>query len=1370
MSHQLSLVVIARDEQEFIAACLQSALNVVDEIIVVDTGSTDETAEIARECGAKVIQYAWNDDFAAARNAGADAATGDWLLILDADERLAPNSAETIRKALRNGSFALGMLPLHHADRMGVATQSIISGKNRHGQPVLVPRLVRADARWDGVVHESVGEWLLKTKGTTQQIDAHIVHFGNIRSIRESRGKDQRNLRLLRRRCLTHPEDVVSRTYLARELIRIGDGTNARVEIETAWHDLCRHRNEGKITESIVALATARAFCLYQDQQYHRVIDTTQQAKAWGAEHPNLYFLEGISLEHLAVDNIGHLRAAQASLTAAMDLNDQTFAEEVMPGATSWAAATALGIVLIRLNEPQKALALFEEAIAGQPTYLAGQIGRIEAMVECGKAVEALAEIEPLLQDKIPDGWIVAAMAAVAMGEFASVPSFLQPAKAAKGIPFLSPHRKSILKRLQQLETALYTLGAMGMGAAHPANTKRSDEALQLGEQSLREKDLNRAADLYLEALQHSPLSAHAWSNLGTCMHAAGDTDTAQFLFSMAVEMEPTLVDPRLNLAEVLFASGSTAVAVQQVRIVLEQQPQHAGAAELLCRWGIEGHRGPRVLIVPPAQAQEASGIKAKWMRSFLQNAGCAIHNLLPELAKKIRAPLMREWIIGADVDAIIIHSDGIGAETVTETASELGIPVIPVDSTAQSVAQTIDINASQQSDEIQTIVASIDEAFLKRAQKPVQETPETSTKKRYSPLLSVIIPTYNRHDKLLQLLDQLSLQDLEPSLFEVIVIDDGSSIPVSDAIGIQDRPYSFQLLRQSNAGPARARNQAIEHATGTFALILNDDALINTENLRLHLIAQLENEQPEAVLGSFDFIPESQTKPFVALLQHTDLLFGYNDMKAGELYGPECFWTCNISLPIHLIREVGGFDEAYKEAICEDVELGLRLFKATGLKVRYRPDIVALHDHDMDIERYEKRQFKLGWYTLMTHKKHPDMTTILNEFEANSDNPMDAIRLQVEHQTEEIARASIRIRDLQNRTLPDVPGSLRWNTAVKSLHASVATIGKYHSRRGMVASDTQMDTAKITASTDMTSQLTSIIMPNMNGFPHVVHAVESLRHHTPEPVELIVVDNGSTDGSLQWLQQQPDVTIRAMGTNVGAPAARNRGLELARGESIVFCDNDVIFTPKWRSILIDHLQQWPDIGMVGPMTDYVIGRQKVHDSVGCEENLDAFAQRFHALHKGNHFYSSRLILFFVMARRELIETIGGIDERYGRWGFEDDDLSIRVTRAGFRQRVAADCFIRHVGSQTSKTAKIDYDQLLLENWKVFKERWGFDPALPYGTAYPVEQALNLPWDPERDVIPFRTTDVIPQELQLTSHTARSSSEKDRLDLSAVAS
>ena len=142
MSHQLSLVVIARDEQEFIAACLQSALNVVDEIIVVDTGSTDETAEIARECGAKVIQYAWNDDFAAARNAGADAATGDWLLILDADERLAPNSAETIRKALRNGSFALGMLPLHHADRMGVATQSIISGKNRHGQPVLVPRLV----------------------------------------------------------------------------------------------------------------------------------------------------------------------------------------------------------------------------------------------------------------------------------------------------------------------------------------------------------------------------------------------------------------------------------------------------------------------------------------------------------------------------------------------------------------------------------------------------------------------------------------------------------------------------------------------------------------------------------------------------------------------------------------------------------------------------------------------------------------------------------------------------------------------------------------------------------------------------------------------------------------------------------------------------------------------------------------------------------------------------------------------------------------------------------------------------------------------------------------------------------------------------
>jgi GT2 family glycosyltransferase len=358
-------------------------------------------------------------------------------------------------------------------------------------------------------------------------------------------------------------------------------------------------------------------------------------------------------------------------------------------------------------------------------------------------------------------------------------------------------------------------------------------------------------------------------------------------------------------------------------------------------------------------------------------------------------------------------------------------------------------------------------------------------------------------------------------------------------------------------------------------------------------------------------------------------------------------------------------------------------------------------------------------------------------------------LRARVEDAADRAHRCAKEVKELERQPLPMPVGSEAWAQHLSRLGKAVNEVGTREVMKGLIAAHNGWSDQQINGPAVLSEQLTSVIMPNLNGFPHLQDAVRSLRRHTEGPVELIVVDNGSTDGSLEWLQQQADIVLLPMGSNVGAPAARNRGLEVARGETIVFCDNDVIFTPNWRDILIGHLESWPDIGMVGPMTDYVIGPQKVVDSDGCKSDLDGFAQRFHQTHRRKHAYTPRLILFFVMVRRSLIEKVGGIDERYGRWGFEDDDLSVRVMRAGMRQRIAMDCFIRHVGSQTAKTAQIDYDAQLLENWEVFKARWGLDPALPYGTRYSMADALALPWDAERDFIPFRTTGRVPGPVRL---------------------
>ena len=96
----LSLCMIVKDEEELLPGCLEAIDGAVDEMIIVDTGSTDRTVEIAESFSARVLHFPWNGSFSDARNAGLDAATGDWLFYLDADEHLIPEDAPKIRELL----------------------------------------------------------------------------------------------------------------------------------------------------------------------------------------------------------------------------------------------------------------------------------------------------------------------------------------------------------------------------------------------------------------------------------------------------------------------------------------------------------------------------------------------------------------------------------------------------------------------------------------------------------------------------------------------------------------------------------------------------------------------------------------------------------------------------------------------------------------------------------------------------------------------------------------------------------------------------------------------------------------------------------------------------------------------------------------------------------------------------------------------------------------------------------------------------------------------------------------------------------------------------------------------------------------------
>jgi len=179
---RISLCLIAKDEERLLPGCLASVQGAVDEIVLVDTGSADRTREVARAAGARVYDQPWRGDFSAPRNEAARHATGDWILLLDADERLAPGAAAVLRAAVIGAAWDVGLLPLHNADRLDARPEDVVAGTGRKGTPTLLPRLLRnaGGLAWEGVIHEEVDAWLIRRGGKASMVAANIVHLGQV--------------------------------------------------------------------------------------------------------------------------------------------------------------------------------------------------------------------------------------------------------------------------------------------------------------------------------------------------------------------------------------------------------------------------------------------------------------------------------------------------------------------------------------------------------------------------------------------------------------------------------------------------------------------------------------------------------------------------------------------------------------------------------------------------------------------------------------------------------------------------------------------------------------------------------------------------------------------------------------------------------------------------------------------------------------------------------------------------------------------------------------------------------------------------------------------------------------------------------------
>lgn len=343
----LSLAMIVKDEAETLGHCLASVRGLVDQAVVLDTGSADGTPELARAMGAEVHGFPWGDDFSAARNASLAHCTGDWVLVLDADEALDALDHPKVRHAMGGDSVAAFRLPLRSylltGDQVtaGISPQAVSSpyGEGR-GFPFYIDHPgLRLFRRLDGLafvgrIHELLDPWFEARGLPVADLDAVIHHYGKTFPEREGR-KRAYYLELARAEVQRSPDDLQALFNLLQQEAQAGHWAEVR-----RVGDLCMARHSR--VPPFVLLATA------------------------------------VALQHLG------------DPSGALPLLDQVLAEAPHDAP----ARVRKGVSLAQLGHPGEARACFQQAIADQPSFILSYQSLAELEQGLGRLPEALAAVD----------------------------------------------------------------------------------------------------------------------------------------------------------------------------------------------------------------------------------------------------------------------------------------------------------------------------------------------------------------------------------------------------------------------------------------------------------------------------------------------------------------------------------------------------------------------------------------------------------------------------------------------------------------------------------------------------------------------------------------------------------------------------------------------------------------------------------------------------------------------------------------------------------------------------------------------------------------------------------------------------------------
>jgi len=364
---KLSFCAIVKNEAESLPACLRSAIDAVDEIIVLDTGSTDDTVAVARSLGARVHHFQWCDDFAAARNESLKYAGGEWILVLDADERLVPGAISSLKQAIESEAHVSINLIRQEVG----ATQSPYS---------LVSRLfrnrpdIRFSRPYHAIVDDSIAALLQREPcwqiGSLPEIA--ILHEGYHPDAIAQQNKLARARAAMERFLAEHPTDPYVCSKLGALYVESGELGRG---IELLQLGLKSAQNDASV--------------LYELHYHLGIACSRLQKPAHAEDHYQQAMAQSIAplLKIGTYNNLGNLLKAKGDLVGAKAAYETIL--ELAPELT--AARYNLGMTLRAMGDLESAIAAYRQTLQLDPNYADAHQNLGVALLKAGQLQDSLA-------------------------------------------------------------------------------------------------------------------------------------------------------------------------------------------------------------------------------------------------------------------------------------------------------------------------------------------------------------------------------------------------------------------------------------------------------------------------------------------------------------------------------------------------------------------------------------------------------------------------------------------------------------------------------------------------------------------------------------------------------------------------------------------------------------------------------------------------------------------------------------------------------------------------------------------------------------------------------------------------------------------